>query len=305
MQLNQYLLSLGRGLWLVLIIPVLVGAITATLLIRSAQPQFAASVNVQLPVNGTQPASTDQMAADFSAAAGLPRVLAAAAAAASAKDAGAAGAVAVQRVDTDSSFVTVTYTADTRAHARAAARVVAELALRRLLQPQIATAQRSYLALVDHRRALQDQAQTLKQGDPAAGLSPDAVLVRQESLAIQQAGTAQLQVVALRAQLTAARHVIATAPVPVAVVTPTLGVLRHSLINAGATLFLLVAVVLCVELARGQEMVYPLQKFANGKRGSALDSRHFMAESKARSSSPSSGQRRPPPNRRRTVATRS
>jgi hypothetical protein len=305
MQLNQYLMSLGRVLWIVLVIPVLVGAITATLLIRSAHPQFAASVNVQLPVNSTQPASTDQMAADFSAAAGLPRVLGAAAAAASAKDAGAVGAVAVQRVDTDSSFVTVTYTADTPAHARAAARVVADLALRKLLQPQIAAAQRSYQALADHRQALQDQAQTLKQRSSAAGLSPDAVLVRQESLAIQQASTAQLQVVTLQSEMAAARHVITTAPAPVAAVTPTLGVLRRSLLNAGAALFLLVAVLLCVELARGPEMVSRLPKSSNGKKVSAFDSRGFVALKGRSSSSSRTGKQTPASARRRTVTTRS
>lgn len=253
MELGSYLRSSRKITALLVVLPLLVGAATAAYLSQVAPQTYRASLSIRLPA--AQAAfQTEQLADDFATVTRSQQVLSRVAREAGVDTARVREALGVRRVSSASSYLEVTITDEDAALAERLASAVTVVATDFFLQPQIEAARQSYIELArQYQRLARDPAFPLNPvpADATAvtgGFSDSETLQRRQELVLQKAAEVNLTLVSLRAQL--ATIVSNSSSVSVERVERNGPIVRGSLVNAGASLFLLIALVACVEWTR-------------------------------------------------------
>jgi uncharacterized protein involved in exopolysaccharide biosynthesis len=180
-EISDYLRALGKRLWLLILIPLLAGAVAFAIAYKQPE-QYQTKATVSLPNVGAsnQPSEVAQAVADFQAAAASPPVLRAAAKDASVPYNKVKSNVSTARVNL-SSQVAVLYTSPKRNEVKTATDIVTAVtneALNFMFQSRVSTAQERYDAAtknLDAAKANYDAALKAQNDFLAANnfLSPD------------------------------------------------------------------------------------------------------------------------------------
>jgi hypothetical protein len=267
MDLSSYLRSVKRFAWLLVIIPLLVGAGTAAWTIHRSPSLHSGTVSVALPITTGIQAETDELADDFTYAASVPTIQDSAAKQAGISTTALQDGLHVTRVGTVSTYMKVTFNSKVLSQAQSVPPNVALQSLTYVLSPRIQIAKNLQSSLAKDSAAVTAQQQALltkalRKASPSdvATVSGEvkstpayAALTSKQNQLLTQENQAATAVDTLTADLDSAKSLTQSATAVLTTTSSTKTVAQHTVANAAAALFLLLLLLVTLELIRPSE----------------------------------------------------
>jgi hypothetical protein len=265
MDLSSYLASVKRFAWLLIIVPLLVGAGTAAWTIHRTPSLHSGTVSVSLPITTGIAAEADELSDDFTYAATAPQVEDSVAHDAGISTTALENGLHVSRVGTVGTYMKVTFNSKVLAQAQSVPPNVALQALTFILGPRIQIAKNLQASLGTTSAGVTAAQQAMVTKAIRGATTPTEVadasgqvkstpaysaLTSRQNQLLQEENQAATTVATLTADLAAAHSVNQSAVADLTTTSSTKTAVTHAVANGAAALFLLLLLLVTFELIR-------------------------------------------------------